>query len=183
MPRTERSSAQKDEQDLSKAVAYCARWGVELRESGSCSSGCEAPYGGGGIDWKARAIIFKLRFYEDSGIAACALVHELSHILCGVHPDEVDEVDSEMLALDFYGNRYLKLSKWGTWMSSYWIESSPLSKLCSHAPEFCECFHGEWPTLTTRARGKLIDHSRALAVEAGLLTRSGRPTFLQHRSA
>ncbi len=142
--------------------AYCARWEVPL------ATGIISTHMGPGafsIRWPSRTIIEGAAGYDPDDDDAWYLLHELSHILIDKNPNKVSEPHSAMLALDFYGARHLKLKGWTDWMDTFGIggERSYLT----------------WPQLSTRERGALMKASLEDAVNLGLLTRKGRPTFVR----
>lgn len=139
-------------------LRYIARWGVPVVADGPVTH--RAPYSMfGGIHWPTRTIVAMVADSDDwSPWYGCLLVHELSHVLVGVEPDEVDEVGSSMLALDHIGCRLLKLD-WSNWMQEYEVDGQ------------------HWSLMTKRARADALYESRVVARAVGLLDERGRPTF------
>lgn len=76
------------------------------------------------IHWPSRQIIEPIATVPKRGRVATDgdrwyLVHEISHILVNVDPDDVNEIHSPMLAMDYYAGQHLGLSGWEDWMDSF----------------------------------------------------------------
>lgn len=118
------------------------------------------PYGSR-IFWKTGAIYAPLvwrdaGFYEP-GFYACALVHEISHVICGIKPSSIlDELESPLLATDYEMCRRLKLP-WTDW------QNESLGDPC-------------WSRLPLSNRRRMLRESRQHAELLGLL-KKGKPTF------
>jgi hypothetical protein len=161
--------------DFNRVVKYVKRWGVTLHFA-------EPPaefrqwydyHGGpvwGGIHWPTRSIFWEPR--EGRGVVypyqpgpdwPNGLLHELSHVLARESPEHINEVESEMLAFEYYSSRFLHLKSWADWMKNYVLSPDGT----------------EWPDTPTRYRGRCIKESLALAVKSGTMTESGKPTFVQ----
>lgn len=116
-----------------------------------------APYGyPGGIHWPTRTIVTNLP--DPSPWEGCLLVHELSHVLVERDPNDVCEVTSAMLALDYAGCRLLKLA-WSQWMEEYEVDSL------------------SWCLMSRTSKTAALDLSRTRARNLGLLDARGRPTY------
>ncbi len=105
------------------------------------------------------------------------LLHEMSHILVNVDPEEVDEIRSATLALDYYGGSYLGLEGWEKWMGSFTLDREIL--LDNGYTKLDAEFTAEWAELEEATKERLVAKSLAVAVETGLLTAQGAPTFKQ----
>jgi len=157
---------------LAAVFRYLARWGVPvihmdepghrvpIAQLGGQRVTHDAPYGyAGGIHWPTRTIVTALDGSDTSPKwEGCLLVHELSHVLVEQEPDEVDEVGSAMLALDYIGCRLHKLA-WSEWMEEYEVNGRI------------------WSMLSRQVRAEALAQSRAVAIHQGLLDEHGRPTY------
>lgn len=146
---------------LASVFRYIARWGVAVAPDGPVTH--DAPYGVyGGIHWPTRTIVTHLDGHGNSWKwDGCLLVHELSHVLIGTNPSDVDEVSSGMLALDHIGCRLLKLA-WSDWMEEFHVDDK------------------HWSLMTKMDRYDALHWSRLEAIGLGLLNERGRPTFQRH---
>lgn len=124
---------------LDKVRKYAKDWGIKIVGDRSGMSGAASValrpdtlhrfafthYGPGifSIHWPTRKIVEpitegpKRRLATDND--TWYLLHEMSHILVNVDPEEVDEIRSATLALDYYGGSYLGLEGWEKWMGSF----------------------------------------------------------------
>ena len=94
---------------------------------------------------------------------ALDILHELSHLVAGnaEYPTDDHEVHSAMLAFEFYSARWLRLQPYRlSWMQGFGL---PL--------------HGYWWDAPVDKRCEYISCSLDTAVEIGILTCDGRPTF------
>jgi len=92
---------------------------------------------------------------------AASLLHELSHCLAKDPPGVVDEVESEMLAFEWYSQRYLRLGReWQAFMASYDIGQGMM-----------------WSEAPAKYKSAVVGPSRKFACEAGLIDDKGKPTF------
>lgn len=154
-----------DAAELRSVLRYAERSGVkvELREhTGPWRRHVTftAPASAAVIDWADRTVWFA----DDAQGKAeqrCALVHEIVHVVVGVRPDLVDEVESGMLAIEHYVARSAKLSGWTEWMNNYIIDGG-----------------FSWQYASTQKRGAALLDSYMGAIRNGLIDdRTGRPTF------
>lgn len=151
----------KDYKDFRKTLNYIARWGIKAQKFfGENTDGlARAPSSRHGICWSERSIYWQLPKDYKEGYESCGLVHELSHVLVQQQASKIDEIHSPLLALDYYGVRYMRISGWKEWMENY-LDLKVY-----------------WPQYNTRTRGSLIRTSLHMAVQCGLLTPNGKPTF------
>ena len=154
--------------ELRAVLRYAERWGVKIefrahhaphdharRASHIYSVSTDTI---SDIDWNTRTVWFGDDLKDAK--QRCALLHEINHVVVGIDPDSVEEVDSGMLALDYYVARSAKLSGWRAWMNTYTL------------------IEGEWPTVSTQERSKALVDSFWGAIRAGLMNpRTGRPTY------
>lgn len=149
---------------IAELIEYARRWGVtvHLRDHAlhlkSCSHLHHGPQAGV-IDWSDRSIWFgsDINF---SPTDPCALLHEIAHCLDDVTPTYSDEVGSFMLAFEAYSCRWLRLTGRRQWMYDFGVGDDLL-----------------WSEISTARRSALIAASLKDAVERGLLTQDGKPTF------
>lgn len=132
------------------------------------------------IHWPTRKIIEPIATEPKLGRVATDrdvwyLIHEISHILLNVDPEEVIEGQSAIIALDYYAGRHLGLDGWERWMGEFTLEGG--------FPEpIGDSLHGvEWAEISEEAKQTIIGNSLGQAAQAGLLTLEGVPTF--NRSA
>ena len=151
--------------ELARVVRECARWNVPIlfgkptAHERTMEDFHEGPRYGG-IHWPTRTIWYPLDSTHKD--APMALLHELSHVLCDVEPELVDELESMMLKFEQSTARRLKL-QWASWMEDYELHG----------------LDGErWPDLTTAERGEILRHSMGNAVMEGILYADGRPTYM-----
>lgn len=178
---------------LDKVRNYAKRWGVktsathvmELYPPGHVPWTHDGP-GIFAIDWPTRTVIEPLATKPKRGLVASDsdawyLIHELSHVLVNVDPDEVDEVQSAMLALDFYAGRYLGFSddEWEKWMADFTLDLGTLEEHGYTRPDHYISL--EWCEVDRATQERMLHGSLKLAAEAGLLSPQGDPTF--NRSA
>jgi len=154
---------------MDRARAYCERWGIRIDIRDNVAWTHDGP-GMFGLHWPSRTIVMP----SDQDVAmqsndAMYLVHEVSHVLAGEDPREVNETQSAMLALDFYACKHLRLGGWGRWMQGFAAQLEGTSLATKDGED--------WPDLPTRVRGELMRASLAQAVALGLLTERGEPTF------
>ena len=94
-----------------------------------------------------------------------ALLHEISHCVVNVAPDDVDEVDHGLLAFELFSSRFLHLRGWKSWMHSFRCDWRP------HGNDYLYCL------LPHEGRSDVLRRSFQGAVRAGLLTPDGKLTF------
>lgn len=122
---------------LDKVRQYAKDWGVGIVGDRSGMSGTanlelrpdSFPFTHDGpgifsIHWPTRTIVEPIatvakrkRVATDSD--AWYLIHEISHILLNVDPEEVDEIASAIIALDYHAGRHLGLTGWDDWMGDF----------------------------------------------------------------
>lgn len=181
---------------LDKVRQYAKDWGIKIVGDRSGMSGSanlalrpdtfkkfSFTHDGPGIfsiHWPTRKIIEPIRTAHPRGRVATDsdvwyLIHEISHILLNVAPEEVIEGQSAIIALDHYTGRHLGLDGWEQWMGEFTLEGG--------FPEpIGDSLHGvEWVEISEEAKQTIIGNSLAQAVQAGLLALEGAPTF--NRSA
>lgn len=147
---------------IQKVLAECARWKVPVifsEESATCAYESSIHHGLSIEHW--RRIHISCDFVRERHYgrrAACALLHELSHVLQGYAVD--DEVGSGMLGFEYATARLLKLQGWSDWMDDYTATGGD-----------------PWPLTPSRDRGIDLRRSKEAAYERGLLDASFRPTY------
>lgn len=92
---------------------------------------------------------------------------------------KIVEIRSATLALDYYGGSYLGLEGWEKWMGSFTLAREIL--LDNGYTKLDAEFTADWAELDEATKERLVAKSLAVAVETGLLTAQGAPTF--NRSA
>lgn len=137
-----------------------------------------------GIHWPTRKIVEPIATAPKRERVATDkdtwyLIHEISHVLLNVDPEQVDESRSAMLALDYYAGRHLGLGGWEKWMSGFTLDRETL--LDNGFTEIQADLSLEWGEIDQATEDLLLSKSLKLAVDAGLLTKQGAPTF--NRSA
>lgn len=161
------------DRDMKKVVRFIERWGVrlELGRPSSMVGFYEGPIMGG-IHWPTRTIWWPWDEPANE-LSACALLHELSHVVVDESPDEVSEIHSAMLAFEHAAMRSLRLP-WSMWMDNFHLdvvdtiaENEPITKVKLIT----------WNELPSKERHDLLAESRAKAIESGLMTPNGRLTF------
>jgi len=157
--------------DFERVLHYVHRWGVKvviLPDEWIQGEMRDVPYGRfhstnhGVIDWPKRTIL-----WGDSkldGDAPNELLHEVGHCLDEKDPDAGDEVEGLVLAFECYSTRFLRLSGWTAWMRQYQV------MLENGA-------YRDWPYTRPSYRRRMLAGSLKKAVEAGILTQDGKPTF------
>lgn len=152
---------------LRRVFRYAKRWGVEvqLRDAPILLSSkySPAPFTRGGIDGN---VVYWQENNSQRPFDCWALMHEISHVIVGVSPSNIDEIHSAMLALDYYGGGWLRMSGWTDWMGDYYFEDND----------------SIWRTAPPGYRGHLIAASLYQAVTLGLFDERGRPTFERSRA-
>jgi hypothetical protein len=151
--------------EFKRVLRYCERWGAPIR-IGHVPTGLNDFHEGpmyGGIDWLTRTIWWPADAPMGAD-SASALLHELSHIVMDLDPEYVDEVESPMLAFEYYSARRLRL-RWTDWMKNFRVDSVKPD----HA----------WLELSTQERGALIAESLKEAIDCGILNQNGSPTYMQ----
>lgn len=176
---------------LDKVRKYAKDWGIKIVGDRSGMSGAANvalrpdtlhrfafTHDGPGIFsiyWPTRKIVEpitecpKRRLATDSD--TWYLLHEMSHILVNVDPEEVDEISSATLALDYYGGSYLGLEGWEKWMGSFTLGPGLPD------PWGDSLQYEEWGAVDDGVHEALLARSLTRAVSAGLLTPDGAPTF------
>lgn len=153
---------------LSPILRECSRWGIGVKLLGRVDHVAKekdhgirfgAPMHFGGIT-EDESIVFEPRTWErEPGMDACALIHEMVHVIMwrrtDITPARHEEL--EMLALEAECWRRLRLSN-GAWMRDYGVDG------------------GEWPELSLVRRGRILATSRRYLTELGLM-RDGKPTY------
>ncbi len=171
--------------DLTRALRYARQWKVPVvkradafamqdalgdSRTDCCSSGSDTT-----ILWThRRALRCIYTEPQDHFLATkpsgCALVHEVGHILFGEHPAHIHEVNSGLLAFDYYSTRFLRLSGWSEWMRTYLIAAN-----LKRAATFWNTVY--WREASPRLKADTLRHSLKAAVQKKLLTEDGIPTF------
>ena len=177
---------------LDKVRKYAKDWGVEIGATHVMElyPPAHVPWTHDGpgifaIHWPTRRIIEPLAEKPKRGRVATDrdtwyLIHEISHVLLNVDPEQVDEARSSMLALDYYAGRHLGLGDgWDKWMDGFTLDRETL--LDNGFTEIQADLSLEWGEIDQATEDLLLSKSLLLAVDAGLLTKQGAPTF--NRSA
>lgn len=134
-----------------------------------------------GIHWPTRRIVEPIATPNVRPIAcendAWYLIHEISHVLLSVDPEQVDEARSAMLALDYYAGLHLGLGAgWEKWMSGFTLDRETLLDNGVTKLE-ADLLLVEWGDFDQATEEILLSKSLKMAVDAGLLTAQGVPTF------
>ncbi len=179
----------KTQQEFDRVVRYAGRWGVQVvfdspslptvgelwstaPEDAEYSEDNAPTWSNGPTDevlihWPTRTIHWKS---SDKGTllhdSALALLHELNHCLQKACPDDINEVESAMLAFEYYSVRFLKLSGWKAWMQDFNV---PLPRTWGG--------WGGWSKATHTEKHKLLVKSREIAQHVGLLDDALKPTY------
>lgn len=145
---------------LHRVHAECRRWGVPLlvigsskpRDSGAWCLGPDH----GGIIWPDTIVMFRrdLRAVD----VAESIIHELAHVLHGVHPNDADEIASPMLAIEHEAHMRLRLA---------WV---------AHMRYFNGPQDTRWWCIQSYERREILQASRLEAERVGLM-RDGKPTY------
>lgn len=171
---------------LDKVRQYAKDWGIKIAgDAGGWTSPSSRPWTHDGpgifsIHWPSRKVVEPIatapkRARVATDLDAWYLIHEISHILLSIDPEEVIETTSAILALDHYAGRYLKIDGWAHWMKSFTLD-------VGLAEPWGDTLYGlEWNEIPDEAATFLVGESLNLAVAQGLLTADGAPTF--NRSA
>lgn len=174
---------------LDKIRQYANDWGIKIHAShfmelyprGQVPWTHDGP-GIFAIHWPTRKIVEPWAIEPKPGLVASDndvwyLVHEISHILVNVDPDDVDEVHSPMLAMDYYAGRHLGLSGWDNWMADFTLPEMEMvarSVEVGDPPLLRSC---EWKDVDAKVQAHLLEQSLGHAIAKGLLTEDGTPTF------
>ena len=152
------------------ALRYVRRWGIEVRlVPDGIPDYTSYPYGRffsnnhGIIEWPDRRIWWRLNYLNKE--APNELLHELGHCLDKDDPDTSEEATGPVLAFEYYSTRFLGLPGWSDWMYAYQIDVSPDKGLV------------DWPKASTSVRHGFLQKSLSKAVQRGILTQDGKPTF------
>lgn len=147
-----------------RVLNYCYRWGVDV-VFGTPPHNVSASMRG------LFTILEGVIFRDPGRLPAFSsteepldLLHELSHVLDGSPPSSAQELSGPMLALDYYGSRWLRLSGRGAWMRDFGIDDAMSSAY-------------EWGGLCVADKHDYLQRSLKKAVRRGLLTADGKPTF------
>lgn len=183
---------------LDKVRQYAKDWGIRIvgdRSGMSGSANLELrpdsfkrfsfTHDGPGIfsiHWPSRQIVEPIATVPKRGRVATDsdrwyLVHEISHILVNVDPEDVDEVHSPMLAVDYYAGKHLGLSGWDDWMADFTLPEMEMvarSAEVGDPPLLRSC---EWKDVDAKVQAHLLGQSLGHAIAKGLLTEDGTPTF------
>lgn len=160
-----------------RVLRYCERWGVDVEVgdfpvlpgaqiSRTGWSGSAFSLGGILSTRRGRRIV-----WDESGngdAEACELLHELGHCLDRRLPWNADEIYGPMLAFEYFSTRFLHLKGRSEWMVYFGL-----------GDEFGDA---EWDAVSTRTRGDLLRRSLKRAIDRGLLTKTGKPTFQNPRA-
>lgn len=168
--------------EFAAVVRECKRWGVPLvwhaqrREFESLR--CQSPTGQGAIEVRTdgpwRLHWSTQREDARAPLSAAELLHELIHIAVGIHPTEVDEVESPMLYLEWHTARRLRLTAWTEWMTDYGLPRGATSYRASHPTRR---FDSTWGDASTHERHFWLTASREAAFAVHLVDTHGRPTY------
>jgi hypothetical protein len=126
------------------------------------------------IRWPERLIVVEPHVFgrldTPSSIKAQAidLAHELAHCVAGEDPDEIDEVESPLFAIEHAIGKACGL-RFPEQVSA-WTLRTP-----DEAQE-----ETSWERLTTREKALVMRRSREAAIAAGLLDRDLRMTYRRH---
>lgn len=158
--------------DLEKVFAEAAQWGVTIRPWAEIpptrrrdpQDFTNGPFGGA-IQWSTQTIFWPARAAQHPDkwfrrIVACALLHEVSHVIAGVHPDTVDEINSGMLAYEWSTVRRLKISGWSLWMEHYQLPHND-----------------NWNSVDLYERHDHLSISFCYAIRNRILSPARKPTF------
>lgn len=176
---------------LDKVRQYAKDWGVGIVGDRSGMSGTanlelrpdSFPFTHDGpgifsIHWPTRTIVEPIatvakrkRVATDSD--AWYLIHEISHILLNVDPEEVDEIASAIIALDYHAGRHLGLTGWDDWMGDFTLPEMEMVERQGHRL-LSTC---EWRDVGAKVQAHLLEQSLGHAIAKGLLTEDGTPTF------
>lgn len=94
---------------------------------------------------------------------ACHLVHEISHLLDGGCPEDANELDGPIMALDYYVIRHLRIPCAVAWMDQY---------------ELGDMSEYSWRTAPPAVRRDVLQRSLKAAVERDLLDTNGRIQYV-----
>lgn len=121
---------------------------------------------GGGIAYKQQAICLDMDDAYKANFASDAL-HELSHLLVRVPPNQVDEVQSPILWLDYAHHRMLKMLKreYRAFMDNFTLGEDDTS-----TGEYADWWQEKAPQ-----RAKLLAASRTEAERFDLVNGAGEP--------
>lgn len=134
------------------------------------------------IHWPSRQIVEPIATVQKRGRVATdsdrwCLVHEISHILVNVDPDDVDEIHSPMLAMDYYSGQYLGLSGWADWMDDFTLPEMEMVARPDEVGDIPLLRSCEWGDVDKTVQERLLGESLGHAIAKGLLTEDGTPTF------
>jgi hypothetical protein len=145
---------------FSRVLGYCRRWRVDVRTE--CPPDCSANNSRGNFTILRGAIFHDAKPQYASYDDPLDLLHELSHVLNGCSPNRADELGGPMLALDYYGTRFLRLAGRRRWMADFGLDDHD---------------RRDWGEIGAAAKHAYLQRSLRKAVQRGLLTREGKPTF------
>ena len=164
---------------LDKVRQYAKDWGIKISglrlNRGAITHDGPSVFG---IHWPTRLIVGPLaRTLTDAD--AWYLVHEISHVLINEDPDDVDEVHSAMIAMDYYAGQHIGLSGWESWMDDFALpEMAMVARRgvdeVGDTPLLRSC---EWKDVDAEVQAHLLEQSLGHAIAKGLLTEDGTPTF------
>ncbi len=169
---------------LDKVRQYAKDWGIQIVSDLGAPTRAYTHDGPGlfGIHWPSRKIIepFATRPKREpvaTDSDAWYLIHEISHVLLNVDPEEVDEISSAIIALDHHAGRHLGVAGWDGWMADFTL---PTMAMVARDPDdqssslLRSC---EWKDVDAKVQAHLLEQSLGHAVAKGLLTEDGTPTF------
>jgi hypothetical protein len=118
------------------------------------------------VHWRRKRVAIDYEAFFNDDDAPNVLIHELAHCLAPQPPHKVLEPLSLMLAFEYQAHRELKIDGWSHWMRDYTVARLIKAGLPTD--------YANWPSLTTRARGEILTHSRMKAIQAGVLRPDGK---------
>jgi len=164
---------------LDKVRKYAKRWGIRI--ASDLGDTHDGP-GLFGIHWPSRTVVepfatFPKRERVATDSDTWYLIHEISHILVNVDPDDVDEVHSSMIAMDYYAGQHLGLSGWDDWMEDFTLPAMEMVARDPGDQEVSLLRSCEWSDVDKTVQARLLERSLGDAIAKGLLTEDGTPTF------
>jgi|ERR1700722_4335307 len=154
--------------DTLRVLNYCYRWGVGVVFGAPPH---DVLAGRRGLFTILEGVIFRdpgrLPAFNSSE-EPLDLLHELSHVLDGSPPVDADELLGPILALDYYGSRWLHSTGRREWMRDFAIGYESTRTRSSAF---------EWGGLCQVDKHYFLQRSLKRAVRRGLLTADGKPTF------